>query len=86
MNGAIAKPKRLPLGSEVRLLQQFKNPANAAIHETTTGPEIWDDTDGQVDILVSGVGTAERYGGIALFQKSAQQAARVDAVEPTNSR
>jgi cysteine synthase A len=68
------------------LLQQFKNPANPAIHEATTGPEIWEDTDGAVDILVSGVGTGGTITGISRYLKKARgKAIRSVAVEPAAS-
>ncbi len=68
------------------LLQQFRNPANAAIHEQTTGPEIWDDTDGQVDIFVSGVGTGGTITGVTrYFKKTRGKAIRSVAVEPASS-
>jgi cysteine synthase A len=65
---------------------QFENPANPAIHEQTTGPEIWDDTDGQVDILVSGVGTGGTLSGIARYVKQTRgKAIHVVAVEPDST-
>ena len=68
------------------LLQQFKNPANPAIHETTTGPEIWDDTDGNVDILVSGVGTGGTITGVSRYFKQGRgKAIQSVAVEPAAS-
>lgn len=68
------------------LMQQFKNPANPQIHETTTGPEIWDDTDGQIDVLVSGVGTGGTITGISRYLKSkpGKKITSV-AVEPVHS-
>jgi cysteine synthase A len=88
MSGAIVKAEQIAASSPERyvLLQQFKNPANPAIHETTTGPEIWDDTDGQVDILVSGVGTGGTITGISrYFKKTRGKPLQSVAVEPTNS-
>jgi cysteine synthase A len=68
------------------LLHQFKNPANPAIHETTTGPEIWEDTGGAIDILVSGVGTGGTITGISRYIKKQKGKAIVSvAVEPTAS-
>ncbi len=68
------------------LLQQFKNPANPAIHEKTTGPEIWRDTDGQVDILVAGVGTGGTITGVTRYLKQTQgKAIQSVAVEPSAS-
>ena len=87
MNGAIAKAEEIAASDpKYVLLQQFKNPANAAIHETTTGPEIWDDTDGQVDILVSGVGTGGTITGVSRYFKKVRNKPLISiAVEPTNS-
>ena len=66
--------------------QQFKNPANPHIHETTTGPEIWDDTEGKIDVLVAGVGTGGTITGISRFikHKKGKQILSV-AVEPEES-
>ena len=88
MNGAIAKAEEIVASGPDRyvLLQQFKNPANAAIHETTTGPEIWDDTAGAVDIVVSGVGTGGTITGVSRFLKKTKGKPITSvAVEPTNS-
>jgi len=88
MPGAIAKAEEI-MGSDPGkyvLLQQFKNPANPRIHETTTGPEIWDDTDGQVDILVSGVGTGGTITGVSRYFENVRHKPLFSvAVEPTNS-
>jgi cysteine synthase A len=88
MNGAIAKAEEIVASDPGRfvLLQQFKNPANPAIRERTTGPEIWDDTDGAIDILVSGVGTGGTITGISRFIKKTQGKPIVSvAVEPAAS-
>jgi len=87
MKGAIAKAEEIAASdSKYVLLQQFKNPANPAIHEATTGPEIWNDTDGQIDILVSGVGTGGTITGISRYIKKTQGKAITSvAVEPTAS-
>lgn len=66
------------------MLQQFNNPANPAIHEKTTGPEIWNDTDGEVDVVVAGVGTGGTISGISRFLKSKKDITSV-AVEPADS-
>jgi cysteine synthase A len=68
------------------MLQQFQNPANPAIHQQTTGPEIWNDTDGEVDILVAGVGTGGTISGVSRYIKQTQgKAIQSIAVEPTSS-
>ena len=66
------------------MLQQFENPANPAIHEATTGPEIWEDTDGEVDVVVAGVGTGGTISGVSRFLKSKKAITSV-AVEPADS-
>jgi cysteine synthase A len=87
MKGAIAKAEEIAASDpKYVLLQQFKNPANPAIHETTTGPEIWQDTDGKIDILVSGVGTGGTITGVSRYIKKTQgKAIQSIAVEPTAS-
>jgi len=88
MGGAIAKAEEIAASDPSRyvLLQQFKNPANPAIHETTTGPEIWNDTDGQVDIFVSGVGTGGTITGVSRYFKNVRGKTILSvAVEPSNS-
>ncbi|NMM38153.1 MAG: cysteine synthase A [Glaciimonas sp.] len=88
MNGAIAKAEEIAASDPDKyvLLQQFKNPANPAIHEATTGPEIWADTNGRVDIFVAGVGTGGTITGVARFFKKTKGANVLSvAVEPTTS-
>ena len=88
MSGAIAKAEEIAASDPNRyvLLQQFKNPANPEIHERTTGPEIWDDTDGQIDILVSGVGTGGTITGVSRYIKNTRgKAITTVAVEPSAS-
>ncbi len=88
MTGAVNRAKEIAESDPERyvLLQQFVNPANPQIHHDTTGPEIWADTDGQVDVLVSGVGTGGTITGISRYIKNTLGKPLVSvAVEPTNS-
>ena len=87
MKGAVAKAEEIAASDpKYVLLQQFKNAANPAIHEATTGPEIWDDTAGAIDILVSGVGTGGTITGVSRFIKETKGKAIISvAVEPTAS-
>lgn len=88
MSGAIAKAEEIRASDPERyvLLQQFKNPANPAIHEKTTGPEIWNDTEGTIDIFVAGVGTGGTITGVSRYIKQTQgKAIQTVAVEPSNS-
>jgi len=86
MKGAIAKANEIlantPNGV---ILGQFDNPANPAIHFATTGPEIWEDTDGKVDILISGVGTGGTITGVAQYIKPKKPSFKAIAIEPTDS-
>jgi cysteine synthase A len=86
MSGAIAKAQEIlantPSGY---MLQQFENPANPKIHFETTGPEIWNDTDGKVDILISGVGTGGTLTGVTEYIKPKKASFKAVAVEPTES-
>ena len=87
MGGAIAEAERIAAEDpDYFLPQQFKNPANPAIHEQTTGPEIWEDTDGEIDVLVSGVGTGGTITGVSRYIKNhCGKAIESVAVEPTHS-
>ena len=86
MRGAIARAEELAQDPKYFMPQQFKNPANPAIHFTTTGPEIWNDTEGKVDVFVAGVGTGGTITGVSRFFKDAQgQKLHTVAVEPATS-
>jgi len=88
MKGAIAKAEEIKASdpNHFLLLQQFKNPANPDIHFKTTGPEIWEDTEGRIDVLVSGVGTGGTITGISRYIKNVKgKKIESVAVEPVNS-
>jgi cysteine synthase A len=86
MKGAVAKARELnEKNSNSFMPSQFDNPSNPAIHKETTALEIWRDTDGQVDVLVSGVGTAGTISGIGSVLKAKKPSVKVIAVEPTES-
>ena len=86
MKGAVEKAEQLLAEAPEQriMLQQFSNPANPAIHEKTTGPEIWQDTDGKVDIFVAGVGTGGTVSGVSRYLKQ-HKAITAVAVEPADS-
>lgn len=86
MNGAIEKAKELKENTPgAVILGQFENEANPAAHVSTTGPEIWEDTDGKVDIFVAGVGTGGTVTGVGVYLKSQRPSIQVVAVEPADS-
>ncbi|MDR1883103.1 MAG: cysteine synthase A [Prevotella sp.] len=86
MKGAIAKAEELQLENpKAVILQQFANPANPAIHKRTTAEEIWRDTDGKIDIFVSGVGTGGTVSGVGEVLKKYNPNVKIVAVEPTDS-
>lgn len=87
MPGAIAKAEEIAASDPNKyvLLQQFKNPANPAVHERTTGPEIWESTAGKVDVLVAGVGTGGTITGTSRYLKKQGKTIETVAVEPTTS-
>ncbi len=86
MKGAIEKAQEIAQDPNFVLLQQFDNPANPEIHEKTTGPEIWNDTNGEIDVFVAGVGTGGTITGVSRYIKNTQGKAITSvAVEPTSS-
>ena len=86
MKGAIAKAHELAAEIEGSFIpSQFTNPANPAYHKATTGPEIWNDTDGKVDIFVAGVGTGGTLSGVGEYLKSKKPEVKIVAVEPASS-
>ena len=85
MKGAVDRANEIASGDNAILASQFANPANPKIHHDTTGAEIWADTDGQVDVLVAGVGTGGTVSGAGRYLKEQNPAIRVVAVEPAES-
>jgi len=85
MTGAVREAERIAEETGSIILGQFDNPANPRTHEETTGPEIWDATDGRVDIVVAGIGTGGTVTGIGRFLRRKKPSARVIGVEPASS-
>jgi cysteine synthase len=86
MRGAIAKATEMTKADSTSWMpQQFENPANPAVHERTTGPEIWEDTAGQIDAIVAGVGTGGTITGVARYIKARNPNFKAIAVEPKHS-